>query len=394
MGDNGVGKSSLIKQYVFKSFGDTLTSKFVAKESLKYLQFKPKGEIGTMNLRLAVKDIGYVRHVQDLDNMMLDDVDGIILVCDLSQEDTFYNFDQWVEFIKELPSLSSIVLAGNKTDLSMRDKVVAGKDLESYAKALKTHSILTSAKTGEGVAEVFMEVARQCLEAELGVSSQFSQAGDAGMASSTGKGGWVGSYTPPAPASAPPLQEMTRAQRNLREMRSKYQQKSAPRGSGQYIDSAGDVHLKYGGFCYLIREEKGEKSFLAFAELMEEGFNGLCIARQYPDEIRDSYDIDETPIYWLTRSGNDKYHMSVNLSRMSSFIKRFLDETEQPVLLIEGLEYLIIQNDFMSVLKFIQLVNEYVRMKHACLILPINPDVLDSKDLSLLEREMVVIDVS
>ena len=83
----------------------------------------------------------------------------------------------------------------------------------------------------------------------------------------------------------------------------------------------------------------------------------------------------------------------MNLSRLSSFIKKYLDEAKSPVVMLEGLEYLIIQNDYMSVLKFVQLVNEYIRMKKACLIVPFNPDILGEKDLSLLEREMVVIDL-
>jgi hypothetical protein len=387
MGDFGVGKTSLIKQFVFKTFGESITSKVIARESLKYLQFPQTDGSGTLNVRLSINDIGSIRHPQELDNIIIDEIDGILLVCDLTKEDTFLSFDLWLDTIKEMPRLHSIMLVGNKSDISRRQQEVDLPELQEYAGEIKTTAFTSSARTGEGVNEVFTAVVKQCIGLEIGTRSVDTavEVGRAGRSGSMAAGYFPGAV--PGPVTG-----QTHAQRALQDMRSKYHKKKLGKGSREYVDSHGEIHLKYGGKSYIIKEEKSDKSLQAFSVLVEEGYNGLCIARLYPDEIKENYEIGSTPIYWLTRSGTDKNHLSVNLSKLSSFIKKFMDETTTPVILIEGVEYLIIQNDFMSVLKFIQLINEYIRMKRACLILPLNPEVLESRDLSLLEREMVVIE--
>lgn len=393
MGDLGVGKTSLIKQYVFKTYGESITSKVCAKECLKYVQFTPMNGMGTVNVRLSIRDIGLIRHPRELEGFMLDSIDGILLVCDLSRQDTLLNFDLWLDQIKNIPNLNAIRLVGNKSDIPPKEREIDIKDLEEYAADLNTTASITSAKTGEGVDDIFANITRATLSLELGEAV-----------------GVIGGSSEPSPpeqqyriyetvgpsgadhAVPPQRVEYTKAQRMLKEMRAKHAQRRSGGGSRNYIDPSGNIHLKYNGSCYLIKEERAEKSFGAFAKLLEDDHDGLCIARQYPDEIRELYDIGSIPVYWLTRSGTEQTHLSVNLSRMSSFIKKFIDENESPVVMLEGLEYLIIQNDFMSVLKFIQLVNEFIRMKRACFIVPIDPDVLESRDLSQLEREMVVID--
>jgi hypothetical protein len=379
MGDFGVGKSSLI----------------VARESLKYLQLYTEDH-SPLNVRLSINDIGNAHHPQEIDNLLLDNIDGIILCCDLTKEDTFYSFDLWLDSIKNLPRLNSIVMVGNKLDIAQRDREVDISDLQDYSKKLKALSFATSAKTAEGVDEVFTSIVKQCLESEYGSSISGGTSPRQGGSpaqfgpSRTVAGGVMGPSSAPTPAR----QTLNQAQRTLMELRAQHSKQIIPRGGSEFFDSAGDIQLKYGGYCYLIKEEHPDRSFEAFAKLVQdEEYQGLCIARKFPDEIRDEYDFGSTPIYWLTRSGTEQYHLSVNLSKLSSFIKSFLDKTPKPVLMIEGMEYLIIQNDFMSVLKFIQLISEFVRMKRACFVVPINPGVLEARDISLMEREMTTINV-
>lgn len=387
MGDYGVGKTSLIKRYVFNTFADSLTSRLIARESLKYLSFKPAVGSGEVQVRLSIRDIGNIKHPHEIDNLFIDNVDGILLVCDLTNQATFLNFDHWIDVIKDLPNLNSLMFVANKQDASLRERQIDIRDLESYANDYNTRVYMTSARSGDGVDDAFSAITRVCVEAELGMNLQSSSGlpvkGPRGQISG-GTRHLAGGVNIPGP-------ELTRAQRNLIEMRAARQAKQPGRQSSEYMDTTGDLHLKYGGYCYLVKEEKGRKSFRAYTELLNQDLEGLCIARQYPDDIREEYELGQRRIYWLTRSGTESTHLSVNLSRLSSFIKKFLDETEKPVLMIEGIEYLIIQNDFTSVLKFVQLIIEYIRMKRACLIMPINPDVLESRDLSLLEREMTII---
>ena len=59
------------------------------------------------------------------------------------------------------------------------------------------------------------------------------------------------------------------------------------------------------------------------------------------------------------------------------------------VVLIDGLEFLISYNNFSLVLHFIQSLRDHAATSDAVLIMPINPGAIDSKELKLLECEVV-----
>ena len=63
-------------------------------------------------------------------------------------------------------------------------------------------------------------------------------------------------------------------------------------------------------------------------------------------------------------------------------------KAEAPVVMISGLEYLIVQNNYHSALKFLQLVRDQIAIYDSLLIATISPSPLTEKDLKLIEREM------
>src|SRR2546430_13318589 len=54
------------------------------------------------------------------------------------------------------------------------------------------------------------------------------------------------------------------------------------------------------GHAYAIRERRPRLAFLAVAEAVRLGALGLVITRRTPTEGRDDYDLQATPILWLT----------------------------------------------------------------------------------------------
>ena len=55
---------------------------------------------------------------------------------------------------------------------------------------------------------------------------------------------------------------------------------------------------------------------------------------------------------------------------------------------LQGLEYLIVQNNYHSALKFLQLVRDQIAIYDSVMIATISPSTLSEKDLKLIEREM------
>jgi hypothetical protein len=72
---------------------------------------------------------------------------------------------------------------------------------------------------------------------------------------------------------------------------------------------------------------------------------------------------------------------------LTTLIKSFLSENKKGIVLLEGLEYLINQNDFKTVLKFLSGTKDQVFLAKGILLVPFDPVVLEPKDLKALERE-------
>jgi archaellum biogenesis ATPase FlaH len=77
-----------------------------------------------------------------------------------------------------------------------------------------------------------------------------------------------------------------------------------------------------------------------------------------------------------------------NMTKLSHVISEFLKKNKNSVILLDSLEYLINNNDFPRVLKFIQLINEMVVINNAILIVPLNPSIIVGREKEILEKEL------
>jgi len=146
------------------------------------------------------------------------------------------------------------------------------------------------------------------------------------------------------------------------------------------------------GYSYLIESEDPYAGFDIFVNHMEHGAQGMYIVREYPEKLRKRFNLGSAPVIWLSNERDVKYAREpTNIPLIYSEVKSFLDNAQGGILLISGLEYLIIQNNFIKILKFIQLLNENVAMKDALLLLSVSPEALSSQDIKILERELRVL---
>ncbi|UCE45324.1 MAG: DUF835 domain-containing protein [Methanobacteriota archaeon] len=150
------------------------------------------------------------------------------------------------------------------------------------------------------------------------------------------------------------------------------------------------------GWSYVVREERPERSFALFSAILSQGGSGLCISRTHPDTLKQKYGFDAQSL-WLTKTeaaqspkGEKKMEFVSpnNLARLASAVREFLSKNKNGAVIIEGLEYLNTQNDFKSVLKFVQLINEQVVLDKGYLMIPVDGATMDPKECSLIEREM------
>jgi len=152
------------------------------------------------------------------------------------------------------------------------------------------------------------------------------------------------------------------------------------------------LHLNR-GVCHLIEEKKPDFSFSAFRILVKNGLPGLCVTRQYPDRVRREYDLKDVRIIWLSHTPGEDYHNPTALGVLTKAICKFIEDSGgEAVVLLDGIEYLMVNNGFLQTLMFVEQVNEFVMQRKATVLFPVSPEALEEKELALLERNLEVIE--
>lgn len=126
-------------------------------------------------------------------------------------------------------------------------------------------------------------------------------------------------------------------------------------------------------------------------DLYESRTQGLVITRRHPSEIRLDYLIQTTPVIWLSSIPGRDNMDPAKLSLLTDMIVNFLEKSDNGVVLIEGIEYLVTANDFQRVLRVIDRWNEVVMSKSSRLVMSLDPRAFDVREMALIERNREVV---
>ncbi len=168
IGDVAVGKTSLIRRYVFNEYDDKYLTTIGAKVVKKRLKIKHPKTHELVDVKLYIWDIiGQKGFRKLLQNAYFADSQGIIGVCDNTRETTLLDLHSWMDtvarVIEEVPS----VFLGNKCDLEDIQQIGLN-EIKSFSTVYKSPgAYLTSAKTGFNVDLAFEVMSKKILESLL-----------------------------------------------------------------------------------------------------------------------------------------------------------------------------------------------------------------------------------
>ena len=142
------------------------------------------------------------------------------------------------------------------------------------------------------------------------------------------------------------------------------------------------------GRSYLVEEKTPEKSYKIFLKQLSHGFQGLLITRTHPRFIRDQYNLEKTPFIWLSTTPSEEFKSTTDLTEISLSVKHFVSQADKSIILLDGYEFLASKMGFRSMLQFLQSLNEFLSSRNSILIVPVDPETLEQKERSILEREL------
>ena len=181
LGDQAVGKTSLVLRYINNTFSEHYISTIGADFLIKDLEF-----FGAP-VRLMIWDLGGQSQWEHIRTRYMQGSDGVILVFDVSRLFNLEGYlDKWLQEIRDfIGDKTPIIVVGNKLDLKPEIDLNAAARL---IKKLNYPYIETSAKTGNLVesmfqriaADIIMQKAEQIkeiegLESEADISKLFNQ---------------------------------------------------------------------------------------------------------------------------------------------------------------------------------------------------------------------------
>jgi len=156
-GNAGVGKTTLLHQYIRGEFRPDVQTTIGSNFFVKYVKIpQVKGFI-----TLQIWDLAGQERFKWVRQAFYKGAKGIVYMFDLTRRNTFDNLQFWKEEIESIIGAKPNILVGNKLDLiSSEMKCVNSEELNALKAYLASSAYYeTSAKYGQGIDEIFDKIA-------------------------------------------------------------------------------------------------------------------------------------------------------------------------------------------------------------------------------------------
>ncbi|MCA9496854.1 MAG: DUF835 domain-containing protein [Nanoarchaeota archaeon] len=158
----------------------------------------------------------------------------------------------------------------------------------------------------------------------------------------------------------------------------------------------GEIDLNVSnGNSYLALKKERDFIFNQFSDATRKGFEGFLISEDSPKFIRNKYNLEKTPLVWLSQiqaetnssylkeSLDERSEMAdpLQLNNLISYVDSFLEQSQNPFIVIE-LNLILKINNPAIVFEFLKYVCAKVKKFNGILICMLNVDVLSRDNLN------------
>jgi small GTP-binding protein len=160
LGDFAVGKTSLVRRFVYALFDDKYISTIGVKVSRKTVVLPHEDEV--VELTLMLWDLAGSEDFSRVRASYMRGAVGAVLVCDVTRPETLDGLLTYAQDLRRVSPDARFVLAGNKSDLVDQQQLTL-EDIERAAADLDAPCYLTSAKSGKDVETLFRHLGQMVI---------------------------------------------------------------------------------------------------------------------------------------------------------------------------------------------------------------------------------------
>lgn len=163
LGDFAVGKTSLVRRFVYDLFDDKYISTIGVKVSRKTIALAQDDAVGELTIMLW--DLAGSEEFDRVRTSYLRGSAGAVLVCDLTRPETLDSLEACAAELWAVRPGARVILAANKYDLLASSlpegqSQLGAEQIQAVSDRLDAAWYFTSAKTGEGVEPLFRHLGR------------------------------------------------------------------------------------------------------------------------------------------------------------------------------------------------------------------------------------------
>ncbi len=161
VGGQAVGKTSIINQYLDKTFTENYLMTIGSDKTIKKINIEGK------EVSLEICDTVGQPDYRAVNKIFMKNTDIALIVYDITKRESFEELTNWIYNVNESNNNKNIIfgIAANKSDL-YEEKVINKKEGEEFAKNNNVLFFETSAKDYDSVENVFLTLTKEYLKKE------------------------------------------------------------------------------------------------------------------------------------------------------------------------------------------------------------------------------------
>lgn len=157
-GEGAVGKTALVNRFTTGQFEKDYKTTIGSQFAVKLTYISPTESDYAVGIKIQAWDVAGQARFKAVRKMYYSGAAGVILVFDVTRRRSFTELMKWVEEADEsIGGRVPMVCVGNKIDLP--DRAVPSEEAKEWAESQGFVYMESSAKTGEGVADMFSVLA-------------------------------------------------------------------------------------------------------------------------------------------------------------------------------------------------------------------------------------------